>query len=126
MLNASKHNFPGRVRKYEKLSGRKMPPALWADMQTTRSTRHAIVHRGLRISFSDRGRAQRAVDTGRWAFNWFENRAERTKLRETKTAMTSIGRHATRSVLDAELTSDGVVVHKPSFLADDQDDGESQ
>ena len=117
-LKASRNNFPGRVRQYEKLSGRTIPAHLWADIETTRSIRHSIVHGGLRITFAERGRAQRSVDTGRWAFNWFENRADRTKLRETKLATKSLGRHV--SVFNAELTPDGVIVQKPDFLDEEE------
>lgn len=117
-LEASRNDYPGRVRQYEKLSKRAMPRALRADIEKTRSIRHSIVHGGLRISFAERGRVQRAVDTGRWAFNWIENRPDRTRLRETKLAAKSIGRHFT--IFDAELTADGITVQKPDFLDEEE------
>jgi hypothetical protein len=120
-IEASKNDFPGRVRHYEKLSGRKLPPELRKEIEVTRTIRHVIVHRGLRIAFADRGRAQRAVDTGRWAYNWFEDRVERTKLREMELATKSIGRHLTFSIFDAELTEEGAIVHRPDFLVRDGD-----
>ncbi len=120
-LDASKNDFPGRVRQYQKLSARKMSRELWAHIENTRLLRHEIVHRALRISFKDRGDAQRAVDTGRWAFNWLENDPDREKLRETRLATRSIGRHMAISVFDSELTDEGVVVRKPSFLAEDDE-----
>ncbi len=107
-LHASRNDFPGRARQYEKLSGRQLDAILRQELEDTRSLRHEIVHRGLRISFRDRGRAQRSVDTGRWTFNWFENRPGRARLRETRIGTRSIGRHM--SLFDAEITSEGVVV----------------
>jgi hypothetical protein len=113
-LRQNRNNFPLRKRVYEQLSGREMSATIWAEVERTRVIRNEIVHEGLRISFSDRGRAQRAVDTGRWAFNWFENKPDRQKVRETKLATRSVGRQFT--LFEAELTGEGVVVHKPDFL----------
>lgn len=108
-LHESRNDFPGRARQYEKLSGRQLDAILRQELEDTRSLRHEIVHRGLRISFQDRGRAQRSVDTGRWTFNWFENRPDRVRLRENRIGTRSIGRHL--SLFDAEITSEGVVVY---------------
>jgi hypothetical protein len=110
ILKNTQNNFPERVRQYEKLSGRKLPTELHSEMKTTRSMRHAIVHRAHRITFNDRGVAQRAVDTGRWIFNWFENNPDRQRLREKGLATKSIGRHFAVSLFNAQLTKDGVVV----------------
>lgn len=117
-LRASRNNFPARVREYEALTARNISAPLWAEIERTRSIRHGIVHRGDRIRFADRGSAQRAVDTGRWAFNWFENKPDRVRLRESKLAMRSIGRGMTVTVFDATLTPDGVSVHMPPYLAE--------
>lgn len=111
-LYASRNDFPGRLRQYQKLSGRVMPDVLQKDLETTRNLRHEIVHRALRITFKERGRAQRSVDTGRWIFNWLENLPERKSIREKRIALRSVGRHF--SFFDAEITNAGVVVHKPS------------
>lgn len=107
-LAASRNDFPGRVRQYCKLSGRILPPELNDELERTRATRHAIVHRAHRIPFVERGSAQRSVDTGRWIFNWFEDRPDRSAVRERLIATRSIGRHI--SVFEAELTADGAVV----------------
>lgn len=116
-LQASRNDFPGRVRQYEKLSGRQLDEQLRQELESTRSLRHEIVHRGRRITFTERGQAQRAVDTGRWIFNWFENQPHRLQLREKRIGVRSIGRHF--SFFDAEITPDGVVIHKPDGIDED-------
>ena len=75
-LNATRMNFKRRLDKYQSLSGRTLLPGLLTTLDGTRKLRHRIVHSGYRISAGARGHAQRAVDTGRWTFNWFENKEE--------------------------------------------------
>jgi hypothetical protein len=116
-LHASQNDFPGRLRQYQKLSGRKMHNADREDLETTRALRHGIVHEGKRISYAQRGRAQRAVDTGRWIFNWLENQSKRADRREKQLALRSLRRHF--SIYEAEITSDGVVVHKPPLVEEE-------
>jgi hypothetical protein len=110
-LKASENDFPGRLRQYQRLSRRKLPKALNKELETTRTLRHSIVHRGKRITFNDRGQAQKSVDTGRWVFNWLENQPARRDVREKKIGMCSLGRHF--SLYDAEITAAGVIVYKP-------------
>lgn len=110
-LRASQNDFPGRLRQYQNLSGRDLPADLADELNATRNLRHNIVHRGERITFANRGQAQRAVDTGRWIFNWIEDNPDRRDVRETSLAFRSLGRH--RSYFDAEITPNGVIVHKP-------------
>lgn len=107
-LTTSRNDFPGRVRQYCKLSGRRLPEQFDDELERTRATRHAIVHGAHRIPFVDRGSAQRSVDTGRWIFNWFEDRPDRSAARERLIATRSVGRHTT--LFDAELTEEGAVV----------------
>jgi hypothetical protein len=116
-LRASQNDFPGRLRQYLKLSGRTFPEAHSQDLEATRRIRHTIVHEGNRISYAERGRAQRSVDTGRWIFNWLENEPERAERREKRLALRSLGRHL--SLYHAEITPDGVVVHKPPLVGDE-------
>lgn len=99
-LNKTKNNFPGRYRTYRRRSGRKMDRALEEVLWETREMRHAIVHEGYRIPFVERGLAQKAVDTGRWVFNWLENRPDRSGAREREVARRSLGRHFTVFDLD--------------------------
>jgi len=113
-LQASRNDFPGRLRQYQKLSRRSISKENSQDLETTRTMRHSIVHEGTRISYAQRGRAQRSVDTGRWIFNWLENQPERAERREKNLSLRSLGRHY--SIYEAEITSDGVVVYKPSLL----------
>jgi len=113
-LNKTKNNFPKRLDQYMALSKRKLSKTLTKDLNATREIRHSIVHSGLRISFLDRGRAQRCIDTGRWIFNWLENVPARRDLREKKIGMRSLGRHHT--LFYAEITDQGAIVHKPGPL----------
>jgi hypothetical protein len=114
-LKASENDFPGRLIQYQKLSKRKLPHGLAADLDSIRDLRHSIVHGAKRITYDQRGRAQRAVDTGRWIFNWLENQPARTELREKLIGKRMLGSHVT--LFDADITSAGVVVHKPQFQA---------
>ncbi len=116
-LTASQNDFAGRLRQWAKLSGRELPEPLIRELEQTRALRHEIVHRGLRFSYQDRGTAQRAVDTTRWAYNLVEGRADLAQLRETRLALRSIGRFSPGMHFGTEVTPDGVVV---SF--DDTDD----
>lgn len=113
-LCRSRNDFPGRSKQYQKLSGRKLPSSLDDELTATRDLRHSIVHRASRISFNDRGRAQRAVDTGRWIYNWFENDPARSDVREKRILRRMLGRH--HSLFDTEIDSLGVVVHKPPSM----------
>ena len=110
-LKNTENDFPGRLRQYQKLSRRKLPDYLDKELDMTRILRHSIVHRGTRITFGERGQAQKSVDTGRWIFNWLENQPARRDIRERKIGMRSLGRHF--SLYNAEITPMGVVVHKP-------------
>src|SRR5207253_1181493 len=103
-------NFRRRVEKYEEVSGRTLPSALRKEMYDTRKLRHRIVHSGYRIGPGERGRAQRAVDTGRWTYNWFENNKERFEIREKKIAFRGLGRDLVAGIFPTEITPDGVVV----------------
>jgi HEPN domain-containing protein len=110
-LRKSKDDFPGRLRQYEKLAKRSLPPELRAELERTRELRHAIVHRGHRVGFRNRGEAQRSVDTGRWIFNWLENRPERQQIRERHIVKRLLGRHF--ALFDAEIGPEGIEVTTP-------------
>jgi len=112
-LKASENDFPGRLRQYQKLSGRKLNNALAKELDVTRTLRHSIVHSGKRIAFNERGQAENSVVKGRWIFNWLEDQPARRDLREKKIGMRSLGRHF--SLYSAEITPAGVAVHKPHF-----------
>jgi len=109
-LNESRMSFGRRLQKYEVLTKRKPAKELLDHLNSTRTLRHHIVHRGYRISPGERGRAQQAVDTGRWLFNWFENDAERQRIREKRIGMRSLGRDLVWGMFQTRITSEGVVV----------------
>ena len=112
-LKASENDFPGRLRQYQKLSKRNFPVELERELETTRAIRHSIVHDAYRISFSRQGQAKRAVDTGRWIFNWLENQPTRADIREKRIGKRSLGTYF--SLFTTEITPTGVIVHKPTF-----------
>jgi len=109
-LKKTQTQFWRRVAKYEALSGRTLSDGLRKQLSETRELRHSIVHRGYRINSSERGRTQRAVDTGRWIFNWFENDDARRTVREKRISFRSLGRDLTYGVFPARITPEGVVV----------------
>lgn len=111
-LKNTETNFRRRVERYEELSARTLPDALRREMATTRKLRHRIVHKGYRIGPNERGRAQRAVDTGRWTYNWFEDKKERSEVRERKIAFRSLGRDMAVGVFPTHIAPEGVVVSK--------------
>jgi hypothetical protein len=108
-------HFKRRIDKYQSLTGRTLLQGLSATLDETRKLRHRIVHGGYRISAGERGRAQRAVDTGRWIFNWFENDAQRSKTREKQIGLRSLGRDLTYGVFRSKITAEGVTVSRPEI-----------
>jgi hypothetical protein len=109
-LKETETNFPKRLAKYEELTGRSLPSALRKDLHITRKLRHKIVHRAYRVGPPERGRAQKAVDTGRWIFNWFENDSSRFDVREKRIAFRALGRDIAAGVFPTRITVEGVVV----------------
>jgi adenylate kinase family enzyme len=109
-LKDTETNFKRRVERYQELSGRTLSDIRRKGLFTTRKLRHRIVHRGYRINPGEQGRAQRAVDTGRWTYNWFENNKERTAVREKRIAFRSLGRETLEAVFPSQITPDGVVI----------------
>ncbi len=109
-LAASMNDFPGRLRQWRKLNSVQVPEGLLDELEVTRSLRHDIVHRARRISASERGLAQRCVDTGRWLFNFIEQNPERRDLRERGGTLRSGGRSALEPRLSVALTPHGARV----------------
>lgn len=109
-LSDTRMSFPRRVAKYEALVGRTLSSGLRSEMDRTRKLRHRIVHGGYRIDAGERGCAQRAVDTGRWMFNWFENDDQRRATRETGLAYRGLGRDLVSGIFSPKITEDGVVL----------------
>lgn len=103
-------DFSQRMKKYEQLTERALPVGLANELRATRKLRHRIVHGGYRVDSGERGTAQRAVDTGRWIFNWFENDESRKQVREKKLALRSLGREMSVGLFRSEISADGVCV----------------
>jgi hypothetical protein len=108
-LRASRNDFPGRLRQYEKLSGRSSP--LSEQFDEIREMRHVVVHRGHRIAFEDRGAANRAVDVSRFLFQWLENSESSTHRRERLLVQRQLGAHM--SLFYSSLTPDGPIIDPP-------------
>jgi len=109
-LESTRMKFDRRVSKYEAMSKRTLPDALRRQLSGTRKLRHRIVHGGYRIGSGERGAAQKAVDIGRWTFNWFENDKIRQTLRETNLGRRSIGRDMSYGVFPSKITPQGVLL----------------
>jgi hypothetical protein len=110
-LKDTRMRFDERVKMYQKLTGRKISATSLKTLKETRDLRHNIVHGGYRIGPAERGRAQHAVDTGRWTFNWFENDEPRRNVREKRNAFRSLGRDITAGIFSPKITPDGVVLY---------------
>ena len=109
-LKDTKMRFPERPKAYEKLTSRQIPKGVLKALNETRDLRHQIVHKGRRIGQSERGIAQKAVDTGRWAFNWFENDQARRDVREKRIGLRSLGRDLSAGLFPSKITPDGIVM----------------
>ena len=81
-LLKSRNDYPGRYKQWKKLSGSVISEALEQTFENTRGLRHDIVHSGLRLTFSDRHRAQFAVDSGSWLYHAIEDLPNRSSSRE--------------------------------------------
>ncbi len=113
-LQASRNDFPGRLRQWQKLSGKALGKAPLDQLDGTRALRHEIVHAGRRLTYMERGLAQRCVDTSRWMYNAIEGEPPREKVREQNLALRGFGRFALSMRFDAEITSEGAVVYEPA------------
>jgi hypothetical protein len=109
-LKDTRMRFDERVKRYQKLTGRNAPTTSLKTLKETRDLRHKIVHGGYRIGPGEHGKAQKAVDSGRWLFNWFENDAKRRDVREKRIAVRSLGRDLTAGVFSPKITPDGVML----------------
>lgn len=110
-LRTSRNRFDKRLKLYEELAKRKLPEQLSRELKATRDLRNDIVHKAMRLQFNERGPAQRAIDTGRWIYNWLEDNPKRAHVRDDRIAFRSLGRHYELFV--GEINSTGVIVHKP-------------
>ncbi len=109
-LKDTRMRFDERVKRYQKLTGRNASAASLKTLKETRDLRHKIVHGGYRIGPGERGKAQKAVDTGRWLFNWFEDDIARCNVRERRIAFRSLGRDLTAGIFSPTITADGVLL----------------
>jgi hypothetical protein len=109
---------PGRISKYEALTGGELPDALKKDLNKTRTLRNHIGHGGYRLSPGERSLADLAVFNGQLTFNWFENDAQRKKVRESRPGFKSLGRDLSYNMFRPGITPDGVLL-TPSKTASD-------
>jgi len=111
------NDFPGRLAQWRKLAKPQISQQEFDEFEATRKIRHEIVHRGRRLTHLERGRAQRAVDTGRWLYNKIEGQAERARLRDYG-VLKSAGRVALAprfpSTVDAHGITLGPLFHRPT------------
>jgi hypothetical protein len=111
-LEASKNDFPGRVRQWLKLAEPSVDQDRFDKFEETREVRHEIVHKGRRLTQAERGMAQRLVDTGRWLYNEIEGKDERKQLREFApgAVLRSVGRVEMSPRFPAEVDESGIVL----------------
>jgi hypothetical protein len=103
------NNFPGRLAQWRKLKKPEISQEEFDEFERTRQIRHEIVHRGRRLTAQERGRAQQAVDTGRWLYNKIEGKPERARLRDFG-VLKSVGRSALALRFPYAVGPDGVTV----------------
>lgn len=108
-----KKGFNKCLEKYQALSGRKLPDAYNEALEEIRALRDKIVHDGYRITSAEQGRASKAVDTGRWVFNWFEDDEKRRAVREKNMGRRSFGRDLSYGVFSGRITPTGVILTPP-------------
>jgi hypothetical protein len=108
-LYESRNDYPGRYKQWKKLSGSAILAGLERTFEDTRQLRHEIVHRGRRLTFSDRHQAQFAVDSGRWLYNSIEALPTRTSSRESG-ALKSAGRVMIQPRFPSSISPQGLTL----------------
>ena len=106
------NDFLGQLAQWRRLARPQISQLEFDEFQTTRQIRHEIVHRGRRLTHEERGRAQRAVDTGRWLYNKIEGNAARAQLRDYGT-LKSVGRVALAPRFPSTVNSNGITLNPP-------------
>jgi len=109
-LQRTANNFPGRLAQWRKLAKPAISQREFDEFEKTRKIRHQIVHRGLRLTRGDCGRAQRAVDTGRWLYTKIEAKPDRAKLRNTSIVLKSMGRATMEFRFTSTVGADGITL----------------
>jgi hypothetical protein len=109
-LEKGRNDFPGRLRQWQKLSGVTLPTGILKSIEETRALRHEIVHAGRRLSFAERGLAQRLTDQGRWAYNHIERDPARRDLRESNNVPRAIPRPTLAFRFPVVKSDDGLIV----------------
>jgi hypothetical protein len=120
-LKRTEGNTPARFREWLDLPHPEIGQRLLDEFEATRGIRHEIVHEGRRLTLRDRGRAQRAVDTGRWLYNKIEAKPERARLRDYG-VLKSTGRVTLDMRFAATVDKDGItlVPHRHGEAAVDE------
>jgi hypothetical protein len=108
-LRAERLSASTSKRTWRKLAKPSISQQEFDEFETTRRIRHEIVHRGRRLLHDDRGRAQRAVDTGRWLYNKIEGKPDRARLRDYGT-LKSVGRSALALRFPSSVDGEGIVL----------------
>lgn len=114
------NDFPGRLAQWRKLAKPEISQEEFDEFERTRQIRHEIVHRGRRLTADQRGRAQQAVDTGRWLYNKIEGKPDRARLRDFG-VLKSVGRSALALRFPYKVGPQGITVLP---FDDDFDEGD--
>lgn len=103
------NDFPGRLAQWRKLARPRISQQEFDEFQSTREIRHEIVHSARRLTHPERGRAQRAVDTGRWLYNKIEGKPDRARMRDYG-VLKSAGRVAIAHRFPSTVDADGIML----------------
>jgi len=109
-LHKSRNDFPGRLRQYQKLTTRTLSAGKCKNLEKIRDLRHEIVHRGRVITYGECNIASKAVDMGRFIYNWLENDPASVKRREKHIAQKTLGGVDFGLFFHADISVDGVRV----------------
>jgi hypothetical protein len=109
ILRRTDNNFPARLAYWRNLASPNISQGEFDEFEQTRRIRHEIVHKSRRLTQDDRGRAQRAVDTGRWLYNKIEAKPHRARVRDYG-SIKSVGRTALAPRFATTVEPDGTIV----------------
>ena len=107
-MKKTKNDFNRRVSALASIRGEDF--TLWRQLNKIREMRHDIVRRGKRIASSELGEYSKALDIGRWIYNWIENNPSRMKTREGRQAFINLGGSQIRNLFQSCISSEGVLV----------------
>lgn len=111
-LKKTENDAPGRFRQWRRVTKAQIGEFELDEYEATRSIRHDIVHRARRLEPSERGRAQRSVDTGSWLYAKIAGQARGVGAAKQQVVM-SAGRGGIALRFPTSIQDGGLVVQRP-------------